>query len=289
MSLASGVVTPSTLAGSWSFEPALLTATVLTAVIYGRGTARLGRRIAAPGRRRRDVAFYGGLAIVLAAVMSPLGALSAALFSAHMGQHLILMLVAAPLLAWSRPGAALLAGLSEGGRDLVRRAAAGGLRGAGHAVTRPLVVGVVGTLVLWAWHMPSLYEAALAYPVLHVAEHVSFLGVAVLFWAVVLGSGVRRGTPRPVALLLVLATGVQSTALGAILVFASMPLYPAHAEGAAAWDVSPLGDQQLAGALMWSPPALIYLVTIGWLFVRWFAEMDDPTPDRRLVVAGEHP
>jgi len=136
--------------------------------------------------------------------------------------------------------------------------------------------------------MPALYEAAVAHEPVHVLEHASFLGAALLFWSVVFASGTHRGLPRPVAILLVFASGVQSSALGAVLLFASSPLYPVHGEGAGAWDVSPLADQQLAGALMWSPPALLYIVVMGWLLVRWFDEMEPASaPDRLLAPAGE--
>ena len=287
MILADQVVAPGELARAWTFDPVLVAGLALTAGVYARGVARLGRRIAGKGRTARPVAFFTGLAVVAAALVSPLDALAAALFSAHMVQHLLLMVVAAPLLAYARPAAALVAGLPSGGREAVRQAGAGGLREVGHALTRPLVVWAVGTLVLWAWHMPSPYQAALEHDAVHVVEHASFLGAAVLFWSVVLTSGGRRGVARPVAALLVFVNGVQSTALGAVLLFASTPLYPGHDAGATLWSRSPLEDQQLAGALMWGPPALLYLATTGWLLFRWFAEMEDAAPDGVLVATGE--
>jgi putative membrane protein len=291
--LAHQAVAPSDLAGSWTFEPALLATLAVAALVHWRGRARLGRRIAGPREKRRAVAFYTGLMVLAGALMSPLDALAHALFSGHMAQHLLLMVVAAPLLVYGRPTAALVAGLPAGGRDMVRRSGLRGpnarsrLRGTAHALARPVVVWIIGTLTLWAWHMPALYEAAFAHEPVHVLEHASFLGAALLFWSVVLSSGARRGVPRPIAIVLVFASGVQSSALGAVLLFASTPLYRVHAEGARVWDVSPLSDQQLAGALMWSPPALLYIVVMGWLLVRWFAEMDDASPEPLLVTAGE--
>ena len=282
--LAHQVVTPSDLAGSWTFEPFLLAALVLAAVVHRRGRARLGLRIAGARDSRRAVAFYGGLLVLAAALMSPLDALAHTLFSGHMAQHLLLMVVAAPLLVFARPTAALVAGLPEGGRDLVRRSHR---RGTARALVNPVVVWIIGTVALWAWHMPALYGAALDHEPLHVLEHASFFGAAVLFWSVVFASGTRRGVPRPVAIVLVFASGVQSSALGAVLLFASTPLYAVHEAGARLWDVSPLADQQLAGALMWSPPALMYIVVMGWLLVRWFAEMDNASPGPALVPAGE--
>ena len=287
MILAGELVAPGQLAGAWTFEPVLLTSLALSGAVYGRGVARLGRRITGVDRVVRVASFFTGLVVVAAALISPLDALASTLFSAHMVQHLLLMVVAAPLLVYARPTSALVAGLPLGGREIVRRAGAGGLREVSHALTRPVVVWTLGALVLWAWHMPSLYESALSHAALHVAEHVSFLAVAVLMWSVVFSSRARRGTARPVAALLVFASGVQSTALGAVLLFASAPLYPVHDAGAALWNRSPLEDQQLAGALMWGPPALVYLVTIGWLLFRWFAEMEEAPSDRLLVATGE--
>jgi cytochrome c oxidase assembly factor CtaG len=281
--LAHQAVAPSDLAGSWTFEPALLATLAVAALVHWRGRARLGRRIAGPREKRRAVAFYAGLMVLAGALMSPLDALAHALFSGHMAQHLLLMVVAAPLLVYARPTAALVAGLPAGGRDIVRRQST--LRRTAHALARPVVVWIIGTLALWAWHMPALYEAAVAHEPVHVLEHASFLGAALLFWSVVLASGTRRGVPRPIAIVLVFASGVQGSALGAVLLFASTPLYDVHAEGARVWDVSPLSDQQLAGALMWSPPALLYIVVMGWLLVRWFAEMDDASPEPLLVTA----
>ncbi len=301
MTSAHHIVAPSDLAGTWTFEPAVAVILALTAFVYGRGRARLRRRIVGTGENRRAVAFYGGLVVLAAALMSPLGALASTLFSAHMVQHLLLMLVAAPLLVLARPTAALVAGLPAPGRDLLRRpglrgrnAVAGlrgrnavaGLRTTARVLVNPLVVLAVGTLVLWAWHMPSLYEAALAHEPVHVLEHASFVGAAVLFWSLVVASGARRGVGRPIAILLVFASGVQSTALGAVLLLASTALYPAHAAGARVWDMSPLEDQELAGALMWGPPALLYVVVMGWLLFRWFAEMDEAFPAPGLVTAG---
>jgi cytochrome c oxidase assembly factor CtaG len=278
VSLGRAVVAPSELAGSWTLDPPVVAMLVLAALAYCRGRARLGRRIPSAARAGRDVAFYAGLLVVGGALMSPLDALSAALFSAHMVQHLLLMVVAAPLLVYARPGAALVAGLPPVARQAARALRGDFWRGAARVAVNPVVVWTVGALAVWAWHMPTLYDAALRHDALHAAEHASFLGAAMLFWAVVLRSGGPRRLPRPVAALLVLATGVQSSALGAVLLFASNPLYPAHRVGALVWKVSPLGDQQLAGALMWGPPWLLYVAVMWWLLFRWFEDMDDAWP-----------
>lgn len=152
------------------------------------------------------------------------------------------------------------------------------LRGPLGHLQHPIVVVLVGVVVLWTWHMPSMYEAAPRRDVVHAVEHASFLRAAALFWSVVLASGRRHRAPRPVAVLVVFVTGVQSTALGAVLVFASAVLYPTQTAGAPAWGLSPLDDQRLAGALMWVPPAIVYIVVMAVLLGRWFSEMPPASP-----------
>ena len=285
--LAHEVVAPGELWGAWTFEPVVIVSLAVTAVVYGRGVRRLARRVPRPDRASRTAAFYAGLAVLAVALLSPLDALAEALFSAHMVEHLLLMVVAAPLIAYSHPTAAFVAGTPQAARDGLLRANVPGLRRAAQGLTRPVAVWVLGTLALWAWHMPAPYDLALRHGAAHAVEHASFLGTALLFWHVVFASGGRRGVPRPVAILLVLANGVQSTALGAILLLASTPLYAAHTAGARIWHVSRLNDQQLAGALMWAPPAFLYIVVMGWLLVRWFDEMDSASADGVLLPVGD--
>ncbi|MFP5316725.1 MAG: cytochrome c oxidase assembly protein [Acidimicrobiia bacterium] len=248
-------------AGAWTFEPGVVLGLVAAATVYARGRRRLGRR------PRRTAAFVAGLAVLVVALLSPLDGHASHRFAAHMVQHLLLMSVAAPLLVLARPAAALVAGLPPA---LDPR----GLRGRVRLdlLTHPLVVWGLGTVIVWAWHMPALYDAALSSDLLHAVEHATFLATGYLFWWFVL----RRRTARPVATLVVFANGVQSSALGAVLVFASTPLYPEHTAG--------LSDQQLAGALMWGPPAFLYLVTMGWLLVRWFGEMERLAPVLPLLL-----
>ena len=290
MILAHQAVAPSELAGSWTFEPVVLAGIVLAAVAYGRGAARLRRRIPARAGSGRAAAFYGGLAVVAVALVSPVDAAASTLFTGHMVQHLLFMIVAAPLFAYARPATVLVSGMPSSARQVARRPWPR-LRRLGVAVHKPVAVWVVGAVALWAWHMPVLYDLALRDDAVHALEHGSFLAAAVLFWGLVMHSGTRQGVARPVALLLAFANGVQGSALGAILLFASAPLYAVHGAGTQLWGISPLQDQQLAGGLMWLPPTLLYLVTMGWLLVRWFAEMERQPEGAglQLIAAGDQP
>jgi len=251
----------------WNDEPWLAALLAASAILYGAGVARLWRR-AGVGRgiTRGAVARFvlGWLALVLALV-SPLDALGETLFSVHMVQHELLMVVAAPLLvlgrpleawAWSLPSPVVqaLAGIGR----------ARGLRPLWAAMTEPVGAWCLHALALWAWHAPVLFDAALADERIHIAQHASFLGTALLLWWAVLGRGTRR--PDGASLAILFTTMVHTSALGALLTFASHPWYANDAR--AAW-LSPLEDQQLGGLVMWVPGGLGYLAAGLAIIGRW--------------------
>lgn len=264
--------TPDTLWSVWEPNPLLAIGMLALAWLYLHGTARLWRR-AGSGRgvRRWQVwAFAGAMASIAIAAYSPLDALSGALFSAHMTQHLLVFLVAPLLLAISRPALPMLWALPPAWR-----------RAAGRSLGRPAVTGVLRALnnwvvvlllqagVLWLWHVPSLYEAALDSTLVHEIEHVTFAAISYLFWTRVLSAGHPGGIGHGVALLMVFATALHSSALGALLTFADRPIYASHAPYTAAWGVTPLEDQQLAGVIMWVPMGLWFTVTALVLVGLW--------------------
>ncbi len=284
MTLAHATAPPSQLWVWSSPPPAVVLALGLAALAYARGVRRLRRDDPALLPWRRIAAFHGGLTVLALAIAPPLHALASTLFSAHMVQHVLIVVVAAPLLVAGRPAVVLAAGL---------RAGSGGRHVVASVVTRaralPLVLAPVITgLVLWAWHLPTLYELALANEAVHLAEHAMFLGAAVLFWGVLADSRHRGPLGPPAAVLAVLANAVQGAALGAVITFAAAPLYPIHAARAAEWGMPPLDDQRLAGVIMWVPPGLVYVGVMVALLVGWFAELDERT-DGHLVpsVVGE--
>ncbi|WP_326533406.1 cytochrome c oxidase assembly protein [Pseudorhodoferax sp.] len=198
-------------------------------------------------RRRRPWPLAGWGLLVLALV-SPLCRLAATLAWAHMAQ-LMLLLAGMALLAMASP----------------RRA----------HMPRPGPAALAHGVLLWLWHVPGIYTAALQHATLHVLLLALLLGSAWWFWrAVLLAPPPLRGA----ALAALLATMAHTGLLGALLTFASQPLYPLQAAGARAWGVEPLQDQQLAGLLMWVLGALGYLLAATALALRWFAPA---TPARR--------
>ena len=204
----------------WNFDPVLLLAL---------GLATLGFFMLRPPADTR-APFAAAMAVLVVAFVSPLCALTVALFSARAGHHLLLVSGAAPLLAMAlRPRVP-----------------------AGHTAVAALVAA--STAVLWLWHLPVAYAWALGDTTAYWVMQLSLVGSATLLWSAVLRA--RLGT----AIGALLASAVQMGLLGALLTFAPRPLYTPHFTTSLAFGLDPLTDQQLAGLLMWVPGGLPYLI-----------------------------
>jgi putative membrane protein len=196
----------------------------------------------------KPVPLVGAGIFALVALGPPLEPLTEELFSAHMVQHMIFVLVVAPL---------IVASGALGGR-------------VPKALRSSWVAFGAHALAMWAWHLPAFYEAAVESLPLHIVEHLSFLVTAVLFWNVVLDAAVDRF--KRVAL--VFGTALQSGALGVVIAFAGSVIYTSHVASAPDWDLTPIEDQQLAGAIMWVPPGIVYLVVMLALLARALSGSD---------------
>jgi len=265
---------------AWSSDPLAWAALALVTGLYLRGARALWARAGVGhGLRRWQVAAYvGGLLTLAVALISPLDALGSALLSAHMVQHLLLIAVAAPLLALGRPTIALLWAVPTRERRQVGRwwCRASVIQTVWAGLSLPLVAWLLHTAALWAWHAPPLYQAALDVPILHGAEHASFLGTGLLFWWTVLVPGPAgapasegRRTAYGLGALSIFALTIQSGLLGALMTFAPVPWYPAYAGRTTPWGLAPLEDQQLAGLLMWVPGGMIYAAVALGLLAVW--------------------
>ncbi len=256
---------------AWTWEAAVLVGLVLALGLYFRGIHRLWQRAGAGRGVRvwRVVAFAGGITTVFIALISPLDALSADLFAAHMVQHLLLVLVAAPLLVAGAPMLPVLWALPESWRRRAgRMSRTRGLRGPWRVLRRPPVAWLLAAGVLWLWHLPLLYQAALRNEDIHALEHACLLGTALLFWYVLAEQTGRRHRQYGPAIVYVLTMGLQSSILGVVIAF-SRPWYPAYAATTALWHLTPAEDQQIAGLTMWIPAGAIYLLAVLALVVRW--------------------
>jgi putative membrane protein len=216
--------------------------------------------------------------------LHPLGE---ALFSAHMAQHELLMVAAAPLLVVARPLAALLWGLPFGWRrSLGQSSKAKAFQAGWRFLTHPMTAWWIHAAALWLWHIPRLFQATLDNDWIHSAQHVSFLGSALLFWWSLLHA---HGKARYGASVLYLfTTAVHTSILGALLTFASAVWYPVYMTTTSAWGLTPLEDQQAGGLIMWIPAGIIYVVAGLSLFAVWLRESERVASLREFERKGEY-
>jgi putative membrane protein len=269
----------------WSLDPPLVLLADLT-LLYWLGS----RRTVTPARtaaaqRLRGGAFYTAMAVLAIALASPLERLSEQLFWAHMVQHVLLMLVAAPLVVYARPWVRLWRALPLTGR---RRLARGFLHGAGWAPLRA-VTGTLGgpaaglvlfSCVLLGWHVPVLFDATLSSGALHALEHTLFFGAAVLLFKQVIPSPpLRARLDDAQRLLYVIAAMTVSWILAVVLALAPSPLYPHYAHLASRpGGISALADQQLAAGIMWVPGSITFVIIIFIYVHRWLAPQSAGRP-----------
>jgi cytochrome c oxidase assembly factor CtaG len=253
----------------WTWEPLVVALLVISAALYVIGSRRMGRV-----RKLNVVAFLGGWVSLVIALVSPLDALGGVLFSAHMAQHEVLMIIAAPLLVLGRPLIAMLWALPASWRlPIARFFQSRPIAATWRFLTAPLIAVIVHAIALWMWHLPALYEATLRNDSIHALQHTSFIVTAALFWwALIHGRYGRLGYGA--AVFYVFLTSMHSGALGALLTVSPNLWYPIYNARTAAWGLNPIEDQQLAGLIMWVPAGVIFLVLGLALFVAWLAEAE---------------
>jgi putative membrane protein len=223
--------------------------------------ARAERRRGAPAvPRAKQAQFVGGLVVMFFALNGWLHDLSDSyLFSAHMVQHLVLALVVSPLLIMGTPGWMLRPAL----RSLfVARLA--------HAVTRPISAFAIFNVVLAAWHLPVLYNAAMANHDIHILQHLMFLVASVLMWWPVLSP--MPELPRlsyPLQMLYLFLMSIPMQIISIYVTYADQILYPAYAAAPRIWSLSPMEDQLVGGLIMWIPGGLYFFAVISVIFFKW--------------------
>jgi putative membrane protein len=277
--------------GSGTLEPLQLVPMALAAIAY---TLRV-RTLAARGQSVpiwRQLAFAGGLALILAALVSPGAHLGEELIVAHMAQHLAMADLGALLIVLGLTGPLLA--------PLLASRWLGWTRALGH----PLVALPLWLVNLYVWHLPVLYQGALASEPLHALQHACFVGFGIAMWMALLGP-----LPKPAwfgngaRLLYVIGVRAGGAVLGNIFMWSGSVFYPDYAPGQAIWDVSPLSDQGAAGTLMTVEGGLLTLGLLTWIFLRWARESEerqellelaerqgvelDPSRARRAVAAGQ--
>ena len=255
------------------WDLAVLAGLAVFGLLYLAGSRGLARRGAVHPLRER-LAFAGGWATLVVSVLPPLDSLAVQLFSVHMAQHELMMLIGAPLVIAGRPLSTCLWGIP----DRWRAPAASTLqtRPASRAwriLTAPLVAWALHGIAIWVWHLPVLYDMAVEHEGLHAVQHATFVGTSALFWwGLLYGRYGRSGYGA--AVFYVFTTVVHTGILGAALTFAGVPLYPVYAAPAITRGVDLLQDQQVAGLLMWIPAGIVLTLLGVALFAAWLGEAE---------------
>lgn len=277
--------------GSGTLEPLQLLPLAVAACAYALRARTLSYR-GAPVPAWRQLCFAAGIALILAALVSPGAHLGEELVVAHMAQHLAMADLGALLIVLGLTGPLL--------QPILASRWLGWLRALGH----PLVALPLWVANLYLWHLPALYQGALASAPLHALQHACFVGFGIAMWMALLGplpkptwfgNGARFGY--------IVAVRLAGTVLGNVFMWSGSVFYPDYAPGEDFWNITPLGDQGAAGVVMTVEGGLVTLGLLAWVFFRWARESEerqqllelaeregislDPSRARRAVAAGQ--
>lgn len=247
----------------WEFPVWLTTAIALTGVVYLRGWIALRRTRPEQFNAWRLLSFMGGLASLWVAIGSPLEAAADLLLSAHMIEHLILMMIVPPLLLLGMPVVPMLRGLPSMARSWIAGPLARmeWLRALGRWLTRPAVAWLAMNLTLLAWHVPGAYDFALEHEGWHDFEHICFLATSLLFWWCVIRPWPAATHRRSWGMLVYLVgADFVNSALSAFLAFCNRPVYRFYIENPNPFGIAPLPDQVLGAVIMWAVGSMAFLI-----------------------------
>lgn len=294
---------------SWEWRLEVLIPLVVAGVVYFWGWRRLRLKGRQPGARPsrlangwRLAAYWVGLILIGLALLSPIDVLAGQLFFMHMIQHLLLVMIAPPLLMLANPMPFLLWGLPT----RLRRRAGQLLSNVLHrksasrkymrTLTSPGLSWMLFIVFLIGWHDPSLYNAALRSDLLHDVEHLTFFGSAMLFWWHVVGAGptIHKRFTRAARVMYVIAAIPPNMLTGIVIAFAGQVIYTYYLSVPRLWDIDALGDQTIGGVIMWIPGSMMYIIAVLILTARWLQgeESKPPLPvskwatDERMAAPG---
>ena len=276
---------------AWEADWSAIMAMLGIGALYLRGELQR-RRQTGQARPGRVAAFATGWAVALLALVSPVAGLSGELLWVHMIQHLLLIIVAAPLLALGAPQAAIRRAVGPGARGALSRGIRRiSLRRTTWAPPTIVIAAATHAASFWVWHAPGLYDLAVENAAVHLLEHAFFLGSGVWFWMAVVAATRRGRRQHGLATLCLGGLIAQGGVLGALLTFTSQSVYDVY-DGARGFTA--LQDQELAGAIMWVPPGFVYATVGIALFIRWFGLVEREARQRearqreaRQATAGE--
>lgn len=251
---------------SWYFDPEPTVVLLTMTTLYLIGSRRLA--LEAPNAAYptwRKVAYLSGIASLVLALLSPIAAYGERLFFIHMIQHMLLLMIAPPLLLLGAPMLPMLWALPRGWRRRLTRLIKPGspLQRAGNALTTPWVAVMLYVATVAIWHLPKFYDAAQGRTLAHDIEHLMFFGTAMLYWwPVVHPARGRRRLSFGFAVPYLVPPFAEGTLIGIYLTFLGQPIYETYQFTDQPWGFSALSDQQLAGLLMWVPGGMLFLVPL---------------------------
>ena len=264
----------------WGLDPLGVVLTLILAAAYAWGYRRLRAAVAADpapvGARRfhfsrwRPAAFAGGIVLMLLALVSPIDTYSDDLFWMHMIQHVLILMVIAPLLLLGAPATLALRAASP----RVRRQYVVPLLNSRllQILLYPPVAIVVLVGAIWIWHIPTLYDAAIGSELLHFIEHSTFLSGGLLFWWLIIGVDASHLRPGHIARVAILIVAIlQNLALGLILTSLGAAAYDSYAklEGLRDWGPSALTDQRIGAGIMWVPGTMMFALAVLVIVYYW--------------------
>jgi putative membrane protein len=261
------------LATTWTIEPTVLAGCVALLAGYLAALPREEGVRLPMGKLALFACAVAGLALALESPLDVLG--DRYLFSAHMAQHLILLLIVPPL---------LLCGLPEA--TISRLLGHAPVRATERYLGHPVVAGLLGIGMMWVWHLPQLYDAALAGATVHIVEHLCFLVTSTIYWWPVIVKQASRALSIGGAIAYLLLGMAASSILGIIITLAPVVLYTPYLHPVdrlgllplirAQWGLSPLTDQQIGGLLMWVPGSAVYMLALIYVLARWYSKPEAP-------------
>jgi cytochrome c oxidase assembly factor CtaG len=260
---------------SWPIEPWVLLGIEIAAILYLRGTPSPS----SPGRVRAG-ALWLGLATIFFALDTPLEWFAHQLFWVHMTQHLLLIMVAAPLLVLASPWMQIWRGLPLSwrrpiARTVVKHPLLAGPRRLFALISAPIAAWILSSANLWFWHWPPAYDLTLRNHTVHHLEHALFLGLGILFWAQVIEQHPFKLRLAPFKRIAYVFTAtIQAWALAALLAFATTPFYAYALLTFRPGGMSALTDQQLGAGIMWVPGSITYTIVFIACIYSWFRQED---------------
>ena len=253
---------------SWTLEPWILLLSVLSMWVYLRGWVGLNRQMPRRFPLWRAGCFLAGLATIWFSIASPLDAMGNLLLQAHMTQHLLIMMVAPPLIWLSAPGIPLLRGLP----NQIRKYWIGPflawkpLRAFFHFLTHPATCLILFIAVTWTWHWPPFYELGLRNASWHQFEHFCFIFVSLLFWWPVIQPWPSKAVvPRWSMIPYLLIADISNTVFSAAFCFWEKVIYPTYETAPRILGITALDDQAIAGAIMWVPGSILFLIPVAMI------------------------